>query len=149
MYIWPYTSLIFTNFSILYPYLLPFPSPTWYDYFSPFVSLLIFFLSFHFPLSSFFLFNSPSSCHGLPLLSTLLFCLHSSIFSFFVLHFSCVVLCKCPPPPVASWYWLSLHSFIRILPFTLLDAALGQWSSRALESEARSGYMSALPIFHF
>lgn len=146
-------AIYFTHFhqlfhSVSLPSSLFLPYMIWL-YFSPFVSLLIFFSFFPFPFIIFFLFISPSSCRDRPLLSTLLFCLHSSIFSFFVLHFSCVVLCKCPPPPVPSWYWLSLHSFIRILPFTLLDAALGQWSSRALESEVRSGYMSALPIFHF
>ena len=48
-------------------------------------------------------------------------------------------------PPTPSPYRLSPHSFIRILPFTLLDAALGQGSSGGLQREARSGYVSTLP----
>lgn len=56
----------------------------------------------------------------------------SSLFSLLIhLAHSSPLLRK--PRQLPSWYWLSPHIFIRILLFTLLDSAPGQWSNGALE----------------
>lgn len=51
-------------------------------------------------------------------------------------------------PSIQSWYWLSPHSFIKILPSTLLDAAPGRWASGALEGSARVS-CQLIPYFTF
>lgn len=112
-------------------------------------SILLLPLSFHSPLCVivipsllpvFLLVLFPSCLH------TLFLSLHSFLHFLLSLPSSCYspsLLLSCvsvqtphPSAPIPSPYWLSPHSFIRILPFTLLYAAPGQWSSRALERSA-------------